>query len=253
MSDIDEEELHLREEVKTGIEEVASTYQSVDVKPAFTNDELVVAAILCSDTGACTEKEVYRWIINTFPYYRGVALEECILSAAEGVQAFLSDDLDLSFTSYEAPLTNLWGKFDREAYKITAARQRRLGESGTHTDNCVYSVPVSQGRLFLSNILDPPRKGIFPFQDLPAELRIRVYEMLFSFTDIAMLHKCRRDHLFMDRREHDPEGNLDRPPVHEDKEVRSRPVDSIFAILFVNKQTYKEALPYFWRINVFKF
>ena len=118
------------------------------------------------------------------------------------------------------------------------------------------TVPVPQGIIFLRKWLEPERKGTFPFIGLPPELRNTVYEMVFSFprTEIYVQLEKKGHGLALRQRELD---NLSKEYICSTHDavngLNSAPMQTILALLSVNKQIYAESMPYFYRVNLFNF
>lgn len=101
----------------------------------------------------------------------------------------------------------------------------------------------------MSNILETPRKGNFRFLDLPAEIRVRIYEMLFSFPKIMVgAPESGPTKLYVTKREHQIGDSCE----DAGEKPHTQPLQRILAVLSTNKQIYFEAVPVFYQINHFR-
>ena len=244
----------LRADVRTEIRAVIERYKRVDYRPPFTTPELIVMAILCSDEEALAPRGIMRWIVSTFDFYRSKALEEYLKCAVTESNyngnydrpGMAVEGFEKAFDDWETPLV------DRDGRGII--KRDKDDECWEHT---FITVPISAGRIYLQKLFEPERVGVFPFLELPAELRNTIYEMVFSFpeTGINVRGRIQPDHgVMLLQREHDR--------YHEDHNwldvvdsdaLMSAPMQTILALLSVNKQVYDEAMPYFYQVNFFNF
>ena len=235
-----------RTELKEGIETIIGKHYDEDCRKApYSKAELVVMAVLCLSRrkGCVREEHIRLWITEKFRYYRLRALKQ-----------FSKDIQAKSVPHFDSIVSNLTSVFgDYNVPLSDGDDSRRLVDRHT---TC-FEVPLIVGRVFLRNILLEKPSGTFTFLQLPAELRIRIYEMVFTFPEIGIgilstqeeFHG-RRFHLY--QREHDNGYNhIDR--THgRNAMILSPPVQQVLGILSVNKHIHNEAVPYFYRINHFR-
>lgn len=193
----------------------------------FSDAELVAMAIVCTVRRypyLASKAKIHNWIIDNFASWR--------FRVPHTLGRVRIQD---ALSSYEIPL---------------CSGQPRMGAVNATSDG--FTMPLREGRVFLSNVLEPPRYGAFRFLDLPAEIRVRIYEMLFSFPKImvakSLANKGDPMRLWVRRREHQPGYTPDYLGAY----VNTRPLQRILAILSTNRQIYSEAVPVFYQINRFK-
>ncbi|KAK3680532.1 hypothetical protein LTR37_021184 [Vermiconidia calcicola] len=217
-----------------------------DEVPPFSGPELFVMAVLCSPEESLEAKDVLRWIIKSFSYYRDLALDAYAASAMGGdcqdAAEMVIDDFDEALNSWEAPLIRA---NTEENALLTAYADR-----GT-----LFTVPLGAGRIFLSQWLEPTRTGTFPLLRLPAELRNSVYEMGFSLPmlEIDYYSSSPGHGVALYQRELDDFRKRGDLAVPDGDTLKSAPMQKILALLSTNKQIYNEAMPFFYKINSFYF
>lgn len=157
----------LKEEIQKFIAEHGNDdFQSAPFMPA----DLVVMAILDSDTKWVSQARILRWIVDNFFCYRKFLLDtmeeefECgsgNLDLLEALDYKPTPTLAQAFASHDIPLIDAF-----DSYGIP-----------------IHTVDINPARLYLSGCLnlDSDREGAFPFLDLPAELRNRIYEMVLIY------------------------------------------------------------------------
>lgn len=232
-------------ELKHEIEAIVAAYKDDDAKPPLSEAQLAVMAILClqNELILVTKAEIFEWILDNFKFYKNTAVKKVAGAAGDPEQDSVETKVifgatRLYFESYEAPIS-------------AAHCARTLATIETRE----FSVSAAAGRLYLQPLLVQPNKGTFPFLELPAELRVRIYEMVFSFPNIvigleyddngmeyqpAALCLWEREHnIYFDQ------------TVDTGSYVVSRPLKTIFAMLTTNKQIFAEAVPCFYSINRF--
>jgi hypothetical protein len=213
--------MELWDEIESAIAPYKSQNQGATIP--FSKAELVTMAIICLVRRRQIQAPkglIEGWISSNFRSWRFNT------SDPRGVN--IDDVLD----NYEIPLSG--------GHINTGASGRTLN---------TFTVPLREGRVFLSSILEPPRKGTFCFLDLPAEIRVRIYEMLFSFPKIMVgAPESGPTKLYVTKREHQVGDNCeDAGEWHH-----TQPLQRVLAILSTNKQIYFEAVPVFYQINHFR-
>ncbi|GIZ47008.1 hypothetical protein CKM354_001011000 [Cercospora kikuchii] len=237
----------LRDEVAALIE----PWRNTDKKPPFTTGELIVMTFVMSDKEEMSDKEIHSSILRRFSYYCHMAIDfltDILDSARSGgvEQGFDSptDDFYDALRSYELPL------------------QREFIDSPSSDDYGTTMVRTTfrAARIYLSHRLEPDRLGNFDFMQLSAELREKIYKMLLVYPSQGLS--------VQPTFEDEPKG-LVLTPTHplrglqleewEAREKRERELvylpsmGEVLAILRVSKKIYSEALPVFYRKNLFHF
>jgi hypothetical protein len=167
-----------RESVKQEIEAVIAPWRSSEEKPPFTAAELIVMAILCISKHAVMVKEIVTWVVRTFAHYRELVLEQWAESCSSSIRTTRSsmvvDGFYEVFDDFDVPL--------RDPNNVETIR-KDLDYVERLVDGFSISVSPAAGRVFLRNILEPRREGVFDFLRLPAELRNRIYDMVFTLPE----------------------------------------------------------------------
>lgn len=251
----------LKEEILAAIE----PYTRSDDEPNLSGSELAVMAELCLyDKKYLVEFDIVKWMMKQFPYYLDQA----------AIAYYSSDYCD--------------GDDDGSFQKVFPANNQDvlncdwdvpLEEHGDFEERKLHVNPY-EGRIFLRRILEPKRDGEFRFLDLPAEIREAVYEYVFTFPRSGLgfrpfsdrSHLSRYDpkssgtygRLLIQRAARGDEKNESTKQwsrasrlnergliVREENYMRLSPMNSILALLSVNKQIHEEAMPFFYRNNHF--
>ncbi|KAI7193512.1 hypothetical protein KC316_g3042 [Hortaea werneckii] len=244
----------IRKEILTLIEPFA---RSPD-QPPFNEAELTVMAILSSDASALTPIDVFCWISKTLTYYSNQLIGtnvRCLHNKAEAghyLEELLESRLAGSLGQYDVPLRGMYPE---------APYDERL-KFYTPVD---FTVTPAAGRTFLRRWLEPGRKGIFPFLDLPAELRNEVYKLLLQFPESGIkIHSLGESGQGDDRvvmkvfsridGDEDPFDHVSKVPVHGvRRDIKTPPTSEILAFLATNRQIHAEARPLFYSLNRFRF
>ncbi|KAI7534924.1 hypothetical protein KC331_g12296 [Hortaea werneckii] len=233
----------LRNEVR----EVIRAYTTADEEPPFSGGELIVMALIDTDGDTLPTDGILRCVINTFKYYHDVFIDKALqnlgadLDFQDGLGAGVFKNITEAFTEYELPI--------RES--------RVMGEK---RDPTLWSVSTQAARVYLRHWLEPAREGVFPFLDLPPEIRNTIYEPPFTFPSSG-IHVQEADErkgfdvFFLERiDEHGPCGRKwSNSLVKGNEFIIKRSMDNILALLCVNRQVYEEAMPLFYMLNTFHF
>ncbi|KAK3074450.1 hypothetical protein LTR53_003121 [Teratosphaeriaceae sp. CCFEE 6253] len=244
-------------------------------KPPFSTAELVVMAVICEQEMAVTKATVFSWVTETFPYYSLMAVEAHIGAVAapawysptsNAQRATLIEQvlpgIDEAAESYEMPLVNnVYGIDDPFGMAIVPNEE--------------YRVQAGPARIFLRGYLNPgpsaeykdtpgddrdvePRSRFF---DLPAELRNRIYDLLFLFDKrgvtvtvergpCTISLPCREFNAHSDNATGCACHVLTDPPCVK---YIGPPLAEVLAPLGTCQQFYDEAMPIFYRDNHFCF
>ena len=237
-----------RARVREEIMNLIKPYRESNKEPQFSAPELIVMALLSTTEPWLLLNDILRWIITTFKCYKEMALDDYASFFAEDseyaqVPEVVIEGFHKAFDCWKAPLYNPNGTIVVEPFNGYT--------DGTYMH---VMVPVAAGRIFLRRWLEPERKGKFPFLRLPAELRNTIYQMVFTFPKsgiyvgprplqgrgVELLQREDEEYSEHCSWEDDPDSTLGSPPLQE-----------VLALLSVNKQVYKEAMPFFYQINHF--
>ncbi|USW57836.1 hypothetical protein Slin15195_G111550 [Septoria linicola] len=119
-----------------------------------------------------------------------------------------------------------------------------------------WAVSADGARVFLLRWLEPPRKGAFRFLDLSAELRNRIYEMVFKFPE-PELDFCGIGYepkLALVSREDQKQVDSDLfLSANYETAIDAACGGNLLALFRVNKQIYQEAKSQLLGINTFHF
>ncbi|KAK3653182.1 hypothetical protein LTR56_004718 [Elasticomyces elasticus] len=205
--------------------------------PPFNGKQLVVMALIMSgkpiNSGA-----VCTWILNTFSYYRSMA--------TEAFWAFSSNDgggpsmayrfhemLDEAFETYELPLL------------VSEAG------AGTKKDDILYTITPLMGEPWLALPRDGPSDdSIFPFFELPPELRNSIYTMVFQYP--SKIYIAEWGTPYVRTRDLDRISKY-RVNILSQPEFVVKKFGDVLSPLLVNRRFHDEAMPVFFDINTFYF
>ena len=114
--------------------------------------------------------------------------------------------------------------------------------------------------MFLRNLLEPERKGIFPFLELPPELRNTIHEPVLRFprAGIRVPSRFSKRHVLrpLVREVDELVRGADwttNPRDRDLNDIETAPIATVLSLLSVNKQVFEEAMPTFYACNVFHF
>ncbi|KAK4955633.1 hypothetical protein LTR10_006572 [Elasticomyces elasticus] len=148
-------------ELVSGIESYIKKYTLSMHKPPFTGAGLAVLARLCiGGIDSCSRDEVFKWILDRFPYYRMVNAN---LRSAQGVivdrDLLVVPGLSEAYSNHYLPLAMLHLR-----------DEKKIGPP------VGYPVTLVPGRVFLRPTLPLAASyDNFRFLDLPPELRNAIY------------------------------------------------------------------------------
>lgn len=143
--------------------------------PPFSTAELMIMAIVNSDKASIGSAEIAAWILRTFPFYSKKAVDygcggsKCLLS--RDTYLFIWEDFYKALDSHDVPFIDCCGY-----------------EKG---------VIAKHARVFLRRWLEPERKGVLRFLDLPPELRTRIYHMALVYPSPAIMTTDDPEHSFV--------------------------------------------------------
>ncbi|KAK5171366.1 uncharacterized protein LTR77_004510 [Saxophila tyrrhenica] len=215
-------------EIRQRIEELIAPWRASDEKPPFTPLQVLVTALLLHGVEAPAD-DIHIWALETFRFYRKHA------ALLLGSYYHIHNSIKTLFCRFELPL-----------------RKEKRG------DVKYYSVSPVTGELLLASILPfttekEPTK--FDFFGLPAELREKIYEMVFGYpkSGLGTLH-C-YGHFETLSKSGNEQFSWDawykKWGASGKDRMETMRVRDILNPLLLNKQFYAEAMPTFYRINHF--
>ncbi|KAI7154807.1 hypothetical protein KC349_g7415 [Hortaea werneckii] len=235
--------------LRSEVREVIRPYTTVDEEPPFSGGELIVMALVDTDEETLPKDRILRWIISTFKHYHNTFVDKAFQT--------LGPDLNFDGCSDEAVFGNITEAFTE--YEVPICESRRVIE---RRDTSFWSVTTQAARVYLRDRLKPEREGVFPFLDLPAEIRNNIYELLLTFPSSGVHVQESEDDdeegfdVFFLQRIDEP-GSCGRKWSDSlckgTQFVIKKSMDDILALLYVNKQVYEEAMPLFYMLNMFHF
>jgi len=117
----------------------------------------------------------------------------------------------------------------------------------------LWTVDARTARIFLAKYLEPERQGIFRLLDLPPEIRNTIYSFALSY---PLLEVQAENNDIFNSRFHISENTLYSKPGSMERGllnyVHTNSIDDLLAIVHVNRQIYREALPIFFSVNDFQ-
>ena len=238
--------------IRAEIEPLIAPYRASPDEPPFSTPELIVLALAWKKNHKASKRWIFSWILRHFRFYNRKAITRYINT----IEADCNSDGEISeeedFGDYDDVVPGFRSAFN--LYDIPLSTGDPLLDSPATEEDEVYTVTRQGARCFLRGVLENPRKGPFRFLDLPVELRINIYEMVFALPKIWIgrvtgVSSCGEYGLVLSQREHDPDSMSEVPEGW----VCTKPVSKLLALLSVNKQIHQEAMPYFYRVNSFHF
>ncbi|KAK5130774.1 hypothetical protein LTR08_001664 [Meristemomyces frigidus] len=237
-----------RASVKVDIMTAIKPYRRASTKPPFSASELIVMAILCSSESSLSVSKTFEWAVRTFSYYAHAALDAYLAVEPDdenddpaGPRCVIPE-LRYGLDEWEVPLVDVYAS---DIYTSNLVRNRENEDTIT--------VPPSAGRVFLARWLEPARKGAFPFLKLPAELRNVIYQMVFQFPSSGLGFAEYGLPMLLQREADDSRVASAWSDSDSGDALDAPPMSKTLALLRANKQIYAEALPFFYRDNLFHF
>ncbi|KAF2769954.1 hypothetical protein EJ03DRAFT_335818 [Teratosphaeria nubilosa] len=235
----------LKQELTLDIERLIKPYtQDVNEQPPFSTAELIVMAAVCLKEFWSRDSEILAWIGKTFPYYGMKALDHwaTLMVECQADPSPVPDFADL-FDDYDLPL-------------------REYSPASPW-----FEITTMAARTFLRERLEPPQPGHFRLLDLPAELRLAIFELILTFPRSGI--NCRREVPNARNKPHTTRISVEvrvdeslRKPASKNPicswagwgyGVRLRSFTRLFDLFLVNRQICKEAMPIFYGNNSFHF
>ncbi|KAK5138280.1 hypothetical protein LTR08_003341 [Meristemomyces frigidus] len=224
-------------------------------RPSFTTEELVVMALAWTDA-PMTKLDIANWIMDRFPYYVQLARREFLKPTHH--QPNHGRQVSCSRSTKSGCCCPHRIREVMSQFEVPVGRIEMEGGKGDNDDEkALWITSGSEARIFLQAAMrDKDATRHFPFTRLPAELRVRIYELVLGFpcTGIRVdIERPRfgsvRSQLYVTSRSY--EANTDEGSEHKPHDLKCRSSAKILALLQANKQIYQEALPVFYSINTF--
>ncbi|KAF2769957.1 hypothetical protein EJ03DRAFT_350772 [Teratosphaeria nubilosa] len=241
----------LRSDLKQQIERLAWAGDS-----DLSASALITMAVVSSNEESVHRADILGWIISNSKRHAcsvGNIISDCIryYGSIRFPCEQVVEDFDGSFQSYEMPLEDV---HDSPA---------------TSWDSQKSSILPHRARTYLMSFdkRSPDEEATttsFRFLDLPPELRIRIYELVFSFPSIVFDKRSvgrysrrgdyEQTHLHVQRRPWSTNdlNAFEHRPIEERISLKTRPLTQILSLLCVSKFLYREAVPYFYSMNHFR-
>ncbi|KAK3633651.1 hypothetical protein LTR56_015717 [Elasticomyces elasticus] len=225
--------------VRERIDVATLSWSKTEEEPPFCATDLILMALL-SRGCPLTRKEICKWMVDNFGYYRKLAAEALWgYNRAAGELPAVHEvhrKLDRAFKKYDLPV-----------------HVKDLEGEGVEVKYTAHAAAGSM--LALPN--DNLKKGAFPFFRLPAELRNTIYELVFQYprSGLYFASSCTTQPRTLSR-DLDDVGEFP-PPASSRKPWEdlylAKPVHVILEPLLTSRQFYNEAMPVFFQINTFYF
>ncbi|KAF2206797.1 hypothetical protein CERZMDRAFT_88993 [Cercospora zeae-maydis SCOH1-5] len=240
-----EEPTTLRDQV----EAVIQPWRAAINKPPFTTAQLIVFAFVVEGQEEMRRMKIYAWIVATFRFYGQLDWEKH-LSALDRWD--ISDRDERSEVAADYFSTAIEDFFDvLQHFDLPIKTREHLPG-----DTITLTISWPAARIFLN--LEPERQGIFPFTELPAELREKIFKLLFVFPKAGLMKEQRGNNAgrlvtLSGTPQPNYEDQLDES-FHINRQTLLLPDTSNFlAVSCVSKQLRSEALSIFYGENQFRF
>ncbi|USW58386.1 hypothetical protein Slin15195_G117050 [Septoria linicola] len=243
------------------IQEMMSPHSALTKQPPFTIGQLLIMGFVFAKRTGRSQPQPLRsakmWIVKTLEFYNNQAVADFCSSSVKRQVAFRSE-IKKALEMWDLPVVG-W-----ESNALGGVRPATDGEQ-VDSYKKMWSVHLESVRTYLG--LDARRdvaEEPFPLLDLPAELRVSIYELLLGMPRSGLMTEKSTDGARISLLSRDFERKLGNWCFHK-TESRSRYPHSDFqklagplasdhlAILLTSKQVCAEALPIFYRINTFIF
>ncbi|KAK4508705.1 hypothetical protein PRZ48_002444 [Zasmidium cellare] len=235
------------------IRKVTARYLYSAERPPFTTPQLIAMAIICGPDSDISTENVVCWIIRRFYYYKILVQDEYDFAKAARV------DKDKGPTGLEMLIDGSCKTFPCNKF-LGYDNPIQVWDPDPDDDDDLkpelfYSIKENHARLFLSGLLEPERKGAFRLLDLPAELRVRIYEMALHFDDCEITTRCKPGFKFgLSRSSHlfNEDYRIWHAKMHDHEDPMPLPLD-VESLLIASRQVRHETLPIFYGTNNFSF
>ncbi|KAK4951553.1 hypothetical protein LTR10_010529 [Elasticomyces elasticus] len=224
-----------RESLRARINTAIAPWRTSSEQPPFNTKKLVIMALILSDI-ALTQKEVWLWMMANFSYYQNIAADalwNCNNSETQEEAKDLREELGAVYSLYEIPfiITNA-AAADRGDVRYTITPL--MGEALLHLP----------GEKLVDN-------SIFPFFELPAELRDVIYTMVFQYPRSGIGLHWQGPYVLT--RDLDDHSTFDHMRAAVGRTLPIKKMCDILSPLLISRQFYNEAMPILFDINTFQF
>ncbi|KAK5746425.1 hypothetical protein LTR17_000805 [Elasticomyces elasticus] len=251
-----------RESLRARINTAIAPWRGSSEEPPFNATKLVIMALI-SGHEPLTRKEVCTWIAQTFVYYQDIAanvLWDC--TGGRCARARKASTVSSQFLADGQPaLTGVWGQavatFQQMIDGVYLNYELPLLESDVGLAAACdvrYSIAPLMGEAWLDLESTAVDDTTFPFFELPAELRIVIYEMVFQYpkTGLYLPGKDGIPRALSKKLDATGEWPIDAIDIPGDT-LHTRRLSSILSPLLTSRQFRREAMSIFFDINTFHF
>ncbi|KAK5138281.1 hypothetical protein LTR08_003342 [Meristemomyces frigidus] len=249
-------------EVRERLEPIIASWASSKERPPFTAKQLFIMALLCEGR-TMTIREIMKWTVDHFIHHQVLAFESLFgLCGFTGSTDFGShnhgNDIDHDRVDraeeFCRQLNEVPSEFD---LPLVIEQEDNLQNSPR------YSISAGNGEQVLATVLCLRNfEKVFPFFELPAELRNVIYEMVFryprsglcvQFPDPKACFPARAGSANILTRSMDDGIDLTPGNIFSRNQSWTQSIQTILSPLSVSRQLYKEAAPCFYSVNNFRF
>jgi hypothetical protein len=214
--------------------------------PPFPLDELAVMAWVCcrNHLDISTEKDMYKWLVENFKYYRNFAVEDIYRPNRYTGETLRSN---LNFV-----VRNMTGqRFGHEMPVRTLYRQDATSSSVSGL-SCITT--LANSRQYLRRAMGRELKEFPQFFALPPELRLMIYQHVFCMEGVLEHIDGGILEMVHDYPEEGPDGV---PECMRARKVATHRVNNMssgktLSLLLSNRQIFREAMPVFYNVNTFR-
>lgn len=223
-------------------------YKTLDwLEHPFTPGQLIILSFIASGETSLSLQQIFREICNRFTQYAFRAVDACSSKYSTSYHGYPTElvvpGFDDAMAHYDLPLI-------REVV-ASAASTEDVDRYDRDQETLVYTLDSNAARIYLSRHLSPELTGHFDFLGLPAEIRTAIYEYAMSYTKLELCQSSGHDlacFVANNRASEDSDIVREDPDHHY---LTLPTLNQMLSLARVNKQTYREALPVFFRSNSF--
>ena len=238
--------LTAKEALQTEVRAAILPHSALNKEPPYSPTELITMALVVHDK-PMEISDIIEWIAVTFVHYATVS--------------DLYDDelLDYRRTETGQRAIALRDRLLSGLYALPLPADTTSAKTWT---NQRWRVRWDEARCHLQRALGFQLQGTFPFLDLPPELRHSIYEIVFRYpvsgvSPVEDAETAEKTTIVIHKDSTAPfdfsEWNQAQPSKPNPKPYFTEPINQTLSLLLVNKQIFKEAMPYFYQNNLFYF